>query len=69
NKQKVESLGVVLDGTEQLDNALKQIVDNLVLDLEGRTLNENTQVILAGMKELANEGKYSEALELYLTNQ
>ena len=69
NKQKVESLGVVIDGTEQLDNALKQIVDNLVLDLEGRTLNENTQTILAGMKELANEGKYSDALELYLTNQ
>jgi len=69
NKHKVELLGMVIGETDQWNSALKEIVDNLISDLEERTLNENTEVILAGMKELASEEKYSEALELYLTNQ
>ena len=71
NKQKAESLGVVVEGegTVELEGALKRIVENLIGDLEERTLNEDKEEILSGIKELAEQGKYSEALELYLINQ
>jgi superfamily I DNA/RNA helicase len=69
NKQKAESLGVVIDGTEELDNALGKIAGNLIGDLEKRSLTAERQDILAKMKELFEQGKYSEALELYLLNQ
>jgi len=71
NKQKMESLGMVLEGkgTEELDNALAKMVNSLIEDLENRSLTEDKEEILAEMKELAEEEKYSEALELYLVNQ
>ncbi len=69
NRQKVEALGVVLNGTQELDDALARIVGNLISDLENRTLNETQASVLAGMQGLSSQGKYSEALELYLTNQ
>jgi hypothetical protein len=69
NKQKAESLGVVIDGTEKLDSALEKIAGNLIGDLEGRTLTEEKEEILVKMKELFEQGKYSEVLELYLINQ
>jgi hypothetical protein len=71
NKQKVESLGVVVEGkeTEELGNALAQMVDSLIEDLESRTLTEEQETILSQVKELFEKGKYSDALELYLVNQ
>lgn len=69
NKQKVESLGVVVGETEELDNALGKIVGNLIGDLEKRTLSEEKEEILSQMKKLFEEEKYSEALELYLISQ
>jgi len=69
NKQKVESLGVVIDGTQELDDALGKIVGNLIGDLESRTLTEQKQETLVKMKEFFDEGRYSDALELYLTSQ
>lgn len=69
NKLKVESLGVVVDGTEDLENALGKIVENLIKDLEERTLDEEKADILVQMKEFFEENKYSEALEIYLINQ
>lgn len=69
NKQRVESLGVVVEGTEELENALGKIVENLIKDLEERTLDEERAEILVQMKELFEEKKYSEALETYLINQ
>lgn len=69
NKQKAESLGVVIDGTEELDSALEKMAGNLIVDLQERTLTMEKQDILVKMKELFEEEKYSEALELYLVNQ
>lgn len=71
NRQKVESLGVIIgeEGTAALDNALGRIVDNLIKDLEERTLTEEKDGILTEMKELSEKGQYSDTLELYLISQ
>ena len=71
NKQKIESLGVVLDnkGTSEFNNALAKVVENLIKDLETRTLTGEKTEMVSQMKELFEQGKYSDALELYLTNQ
>ncbi len=71
NKQKVEALGVVIgeEGTTELSNALAKITGSLIEDLENQTLNVEKEKILDQMKELFAQGKYSEALELYLINQ
>lgn len=69
NKQKAESLGVVIDGTEELDSALEKIAGNLIDDLQERTLPEEKEEILVKMKELFEEGKYLDVVALYLTQQ
>ena len=71
NKQKVESLGVVIEGeeTEEFEKALAKIVENLIEDLKTRTLTEEKAKTLEEMEKLFEEGKYSEALELYLISQ
>ena len=71
NKQKVEALGVVIEGkeTEELEMALGLVVENLISDLESRSLTEDKEEILEEMKEFFTERKYSEVLELYLINQ
>jgi hypothetical protein len=71
NKQKVESLGVVIgeEGITELENALAKVVGDLIKDLEDRSLSEKKEGILNEMKELFETGKYAEALELYLINQ
>lgn len=71
NRQKVESLGVFLgeEETAEFESIFKGIVDTLVTDLETMTLDEEKTSLLVRMKELITEGKYSEALELYLINQ
>jgi len=71
NKQKVESLGVVIDESEtaELNNILGKIVENLIKDLEERILTEEKAEILSQIKELFQAKNYSEALEVYLLNQ
>lgn len=71
NKQKIESLGVIIggEGTEEFNNALAKVVEDSIADLEDRTLLNGKKEILAAMKQLFEEEKYSEALELYLINQ
>ena len=69
NKQKLDSLGVVYGGTEEVENVLSKITENLISDLDSRTLSEAQGNILVEMKKLFEEKKYSEALELYLVNQ
>lgn len=71
NIEKVESLGVVIgkEGMSEWNKAVKRVTENLIEDLEGTTLTEEKEKILSKMKELFEEGKYSEALELYLINQ
>ncbi len=69
NKQKIESLGVVVGGTEELENALGKIVESLISDLGDSTLSQAKTDVLVQMKQLFYEKKYSDALELYLTSQ
>ena len=69
NKQKVESLGVVL-GEEGTVELYKAITEYLIEYLESRTLTEEKEEILSEMKELFEEEKYLETLELLpLINQ
>ena len=71
NKQKAESLGVFIgeDKTAEFENIFKAIVSNLISDLENRTLDEEKADLLVRIKELFDQAKYSDALELYLINQ
>lgn len=72
NKLKVESLGVVIGGEKESaewNTALGKVVGDLIKDLESRTLADGKQEILTEMKKMFEEGKYSESLEFYLTNQ
>ena len=66
--QEVKSLGVVI-GEEEFDELQgvsdKLEVNLLISDLEKRTLTEEQEEILNQMKELAEEGKYSEALAMF----
>jgi len=71
NRQKIESLGVIIDdqGSAEFDSAMSKIVENIIKDLESRTLSEDKVNILDQMKALFSEKNYSGALELYLINQ
>lgn len=71
NKQKAESLGVVVgeEETAELENALGRIVASLIEDLKESTLTFEKVGILSKMRVLFEEKKYSEALEVYLINQ
>ncbi len=71
NKQKVESLGVIIEdgASSEFDSAMSKIVENIIEDMEGRILSEDKTDILGQMKTLFSEEKYSESLELYLINQ
>ena len=77
--EEVKSLGVVIEEQELEElqevssklelELLVSVLKNMIADLENRTLTEEKEEILLQMKELAEEGKYLEALELYFTNQ
>jgi len=69
NKEKVERILATKIETKEYDVALSGLVNNLIRDLEKRTLTHQEEDILKQMKELYNEKKYSQALELYLVNQ
>jgi len=71
NKQKIESLGMVIGEkeTNEFNNALGKVADDLIKDLDSRSLTDGKKEVLAKMKELFEKGEYSETLELYLTNQ
>ncbi|MCX6760505.1 MAG: hypothetical protein NTZ84_00125 [Candidatus Nealsonbacteria bacterium] len=72
NKLKVESLGFLIGAekeTAEWNTALGKVVGDVIKDLEGSTLSDGKQEVLAEMKKLFEEGKYSESLEYYLINQ
>lgn len=66
NKEKVEALGVVVGETEELDNALAQLVEREINILESQSLTEAQQELLVEIKNLYQAGEYSEALEKIL---
>ncbi len=65
-KQKVEALGIVIGETEELDNTLASIVEREIKELEGRSLTEAQEEILAQAKENFEAGNYSQAMEKIL---
>jgi len=70
NKQKVEEVLATKIETEEYDNALAQIVESQIKDLEGRTLTEIQQELLAEAKELYEAGNFAQALEkIWLLSQ
>lgn len=66
NKQKIEAMGVVIGDSKELDNALAQIVEKEIKDLDNRTLTENQKGILDQAKEKFEAADYSAALEKIL---
>ena len=72
NKEKVEAiLGTTIGETEELDNALNEIVKELaekeIKYTEDRSLTEKQQEILNEAKKNYNEGNFWEALEKILS--
>lgn len=65
-KQKIEDLGIIVGKTEELNDALAQLVEREIKDLEGRALTESQQELLLEAKETSENGNYSQALETIL---
>lgn len=69
NQKQLETLGVNVGDSEELselDTILASIVENQIADMEETTLTEDQQKTLLEVKDLYQEGKYSEALEMIL---
>lgn len=70
--ENLESRGIVIDseGSQKLVmNSLVIVLEDLINDLEKGTLNQKQEELLIKMKELVEQGNYTEALELYYSNQ
>jgi hypothetical protein len=69
-KEKLEkTYGIAGLEFKEESNPTKVLVEWLIEDLESQTLTEEKENILSEkMKELAENGKHSEALEIYLIN-
>lgn len=66
NKQKIEALGVIVGETKEWNNALAQIVENEIKDLERGVLSDAQAKILEEVKKDYESGNYSQALEKIL---
>ena len=62
NKKKVESLGVVIGESEELDNAYKIYAEREIKNLENSSLTEKQEEILKEAKEYFGKGDYPTAL-------
>ncbi len=71
NKQKIEALGILIGETKELDNALSQLVETEIIELETLTLSEEKAELLSEAKVALEEGNFSDALEkiLLISNQ
>ncbi len=63
NKEKVEKLGVVISGTDELDNTLRELVEREINDLGNRTLTESQTRLLEEAKTSFEAGNFAQALE------
>jgi hypothetical protein len=66
NQKQLETLGVNMGDSSamsELDSTLSTIVKNQIADLDETTLTDEQQKILTEVKDLYEQGKYSEALE------
>lgn len=64
--EQVKSLGVEIGESEELENALTEVVEREIKDLETRTLTEEQAEILIQAKSDFETGNYSQALEKVL---
>ena len=62
DRKKVESLGVVIGDTEELNDAYKILAEREIKNLEQSTLTEKQEEILKEAKEYFERGDYSNAL-------
>jgi len=73
NAEKIRSLGVVTDGTEELEkeyeNTACRIIGQEIESMEKRTLTEKQDKLLPEIKEDYQTGNCSQALEKLLLNQ
>ncbi len=63
NKEKIESLGVVVGDTNELDSALLQLIERELKYLEVRTLIDAQKEVFVKAVEDFKAGNYPEALE------
>ncbi|MCD6178114.1 hypothetical protein J7K03_02610 [bacterium] len=66
NKEKVKSLGVIIEEPKELDNALASLVKSQIQEIEKSSLSREQEKIFEQVKEDYKEGKYSQALEKIL---
>ncbi|MCD6550444.1 hypothetical protein J7K24_02775 [bacterium] len=66
NKEKAESLGIVVEEPKELKNALAEVVKNEIKDLENQSLSFDQEKILKEIKDDYNKEEYSKALEKIL---
>ena len=64
--EAVRSLGVEINESKELDNALARIVEDQIMGLESQSLNEEGQVALRDIQTDYEAGNYSSALEKIL---
>jgi len=63
NKEKIEALGIVVGDTEELAQALSQLVEREINDLNDRVLTDDQKQILEQAKQDFEAGNYGKALE------
>jgi hypothetical protein len=66
NKEKAESLGVVIGDTEELDDAARNVIESQIKDLEKRSLTDEQKEDLETAKLNLEEGNLTQALEKVL---
>jgi hypothetical protein len=66
SKEKIEALGVVVGGNDQLNGVLLQLISKEIKDLQVRTLNQEQQQIFISAVDDFNQGNYDSALEKIL---
>ena len=65
-EEQVKSLGIEIGESEELDSVLAKIVEIEIEDLEGKTLIEEKEEVLAEVKQDYEAGDYFQALEKIL---
>jgi len=66
NKEKLETLGVVIGDTKELDNNISALIQNQITDLEKRSLTEGQKATLEIAKQSLALGDLNKALEKVL---
>lgn len=66
NKEKAQSLGIVIEESKELDNVLAKLVREQIKELQRNSLSLEQEKIFKQVKEDYKKGKYSQALEKIL---